>query len=142
MQPRSSQSIRTLSIVTILFILYILFSLIIFKKDVFLYRGSISAAEVPMGLGFIMILLFNCISAIWIIITRKLLFNNSSIVWILLAFCVLCFILLPVDKVLIDDIARQYADNLSITGEFIMLYSSLLIQLIYTSLILRYSLKR
>ncbi len=56
MQPRSSQSIRTLSIITILFILYIFFSLIIFKKDVFLYRGSISAGEVPIGLGFIMIL--------------------------------------------------------------------------------------
>jgi len=142
MQAKSSRSIKTLSIITILFILYIIFSLIIFKKDVFLYRGSISAGEVPIGLGFIIILLFNCISAIWIIITRKLLFNNSSIMGILLTFCALCIILLPVDKVLIDEIAKQYAENFSVTGEFIMLYSSLLIQLIYTSLILRYSLKR
>lgn len=142
MPTKNSQSVKALAIITILFILYICFALIIFKKDVFFYRGSISAAEVPIGLGFIMILLFNCISAIWIIIRKKLVFYNSSIKGILLAFCGLCIILLLVDKVLIDEIGNQYSEDLSITGEFLMLYSSLLIQLIYTSLILRYALKR
>ena len=141
MSKKSDQNIKVLAIITLLFIFYICFSLIIFKKDIFYYRGSVSASEVPTGLGFIMILVFNCASVVWIIINRQLKSYSPLLKGFLLAFCGICFILLGIDKVLIDDIGRQYKENVDFTGEFVMLYASLTIQLIYTSVILLYTIK-
>jgi hypothetical protein len=138
---KSDNNIRVLSIITLLFILYICFSFIIFKRDVFYYRGSVSASELPIILGFMMIMVFNCTSVVWIIINRQLKSYGPFLKVFLLAFCGICFILLVIDKVLIDDIGKQYKENVDFTGEFVMLYTSLVIQLIYTSLILHYTIK-
>jgi hypothetical protein len=110
----------------------------IFKEQVFLERGTISTVgEMFILIGFILVVIFNIVSLFWV----SLRILQAQVVrkgdWGVLALAVLCLILLMGEKVMVDEIGREYILGWEVVGEWIILYVFLAIQLFYNLVILR-----
>lgn len=133
--------ILILSIITTVFLLYIIPGLIIFKEQAFIKRESISFPEIFFGLGFILILVFNIVSIIWLFQNPDTSNRSSTGKIFIIAFGILYLLLLIGEKSMADEIGREYLIGWEITGELIILYVFLFIQLIYNCLIINRSVR-
>jgi hypothetical protein len=131
------KTIFILSVLTTTFILFIMAGLLMFKKQVFIERDTISLSEIFIGAGFLLICLFDITSIAWLIIKRPT-FHESSISKILsIALGGFCLLLLIGDKTMVDEIGRESAIGRETLGEWIILYVFLLVQLSYNLLLIK-----
>lgn len=136
MKPLNS-FVRRLSWLSACFTIFIMIGLLIFKEDVFLYRGSISFSEILLALGFLVILIFDFASFTWIIRNRKVINSDRIKTTLLLLSGMFCLLLLPVDKVMIDEIGKEYLQYKEFIGEWVILYLSLSVQFLYNIFVIR-----
>ncbi len=118
-------------------LVYNIAALPIFREPVFLERGMISpGGETIILIGFVLAAIFNFVSLLWNISrARKKRISSQGDKWIL-ALGVLCMILLLGEKTMVDEIGREYLLGWEVTGEWIILYVFLAIQLLYNTLII------
>jgi hypothetical protein len=110
----------------------------IYKEQVFLKRGTISTVvEMVILIGFVLVLLFDIVSLLWMSLrtlrAQEVRKGGRGI----LALGALCLILLVGEKVMVDEIGREYLLGWEVVGEWIILYVFLAIQLLYNVVILR-----
>ena len=115
-------------------------SLPIYKEQVFLERGTITmGGEMAILVGFLLLPVFNIVSLLWV--SSRI--RQAGAVHIqdvlTLALGVLCLILLLGEKVMLDEIGREYPLGWEVTGEWIILYVFLAVQLLYNAVILRWA---
>jgi hypothetical protein len=120
------------------FLFFNMVALPIFKKQVFLERDTITAGgEMAIIIGFVLVLIFNIVSLLWVSLRiRKPQAIRKRDGWVL-ALGALCLILLLAEKVMADEIGREYLQGWEVVGEWIILYVFLAIQLLYNFVILR-----
>ena len=119
------------------FLLYNMVAIPFFKEQIFLERSTITiGGELFVLIGFIHMAIFNVMSIFWIIYHNKKnqMFWKSRSAILTLGF--LCLLLMAGEKVIVDEIGREYLLGWEVVGEWIILYIFLVIQLIYTLLIL------
>ncbi len=109
----------------------------IYKEQVFVDRGTISTGgETAILIGFIVVLIFNIVSLVWV--SSRL--RKAQAVHMgdlgVLGLGAFCLILLVGEKALVDEIGREYLLGWEVVGEWVILYVSLAIQLLYNVLIL------
>jgi hypothetical protein len=119
-------------------LVYNMVAMPIYKEQVFLKRGTISTGgEMVILIGFVPVLIFNIVSLLWVSsrIRRALAARKGGRG--VLALGALCLILLVGEKVMVDEIGREYLLGWEVVGEWIILYVFLAIQLLYNVVILR-----
>jgi hypothetical protein len=110
----------------------------IYKQQVFLERDRItSGAEMVILIGFVLVLVFNVVSILWVssCIRKAESVRIKDIA--VLTLGALCLILLVGEKVMVDEIGREYLLGWEVVGEWVILYVFLTIQLLYNIIILR-----
>jgi len=116
----------------------IMVALPIYKEQVFLERGTITTGgEMVIIIGFILVPIFNIVSLLWVslcILQAQVVRKGYMGV---LALGALCLILLMGEKVMLDEIGREYLLGWEVVGEWIILYVFLATQLLYNVVILR-----
>jgi len=129
--------ISLLSIFSVIFLIYIILALIIYKEQVFIERGTISTEEIFIIIGFGLILIFNIGSfcqILWVSSKFGKMNISEKLTLLLGGFCLL---LLFGEKTMADEIGREYLLGWETSGEWIILYVFLTIQLFYHLIILR-----
>jgi hypothetical protein len=110
----------------------------IYTQEIFLERGTISTGgEMAVLVGFVLVLVFDIVSVMWVswrVRCARVAYRGDKGV---LALGVLCLVLLVGEKALVDEIGREYLLGSEVSGEWIVLYFCLAIQLLYNILILR-----
>lgn len=129
-------SLLFLGILSFLSLLLILVGIWFFKQEVFIDQANLSGVEILMLIGFGLILIFNLLSFINRYIHLRKTNRNPIMDKAVLVLGILCIFLLWGDKVLVDEIAREIRLGWEVTGEWVILYLFLSIQLIYNFLIL------
>jgi hypothetical protein len=127
-----------LAILCTILLVYSMVAMPIYKQQVFLERGTISTgAEMVILIGFVLLLVFNVLSFLWTSsrIRKSEAVRRGDIS--VLTLGALCLILLAGEKVMADEIGREYLLGWEVTGEWIILYVFLTIQLLYNVIILR-----
>jgi hypothetical protein len=110
----------------------------IYKKDVFLERGTIdSVAEVVMLAAFLLVFLFDILSVLWLAFGAPRPLSTRKRDLRLLLLGAVCLILFAADKTLVDEIARESRLGWEVLGEWIILYTLLAVQLLYIVLVTR-----
>jgi len=126
-----------LTIISAVFLIYIMIALIIYKEQIFVEREILSFPEIIIGIGFVLILLFNIKSILWLVKKfrnfDKVTFSKKKT----LALGGLCLLLMLGEKTMIDEIGREYLLGWETLGEWIILYVFLAIQLFYNFTILK-----
>ena len=125
-----------LAISSTAFLLFNMLSMLIFRQEIFIERDHIlSAVEILILIGFGLIFLFNIVSCLWILLRIHSSENDFRGDKITLALGIFCLILLFGEKVMIDEIGREYQLEWEVLGEWIILYIFLTIQLFYNIII-------
>lgn len=106
------------------------------RNELFLGQGILNSVGIIALSGFIVILLFNVVSFLWLLNSYRRQFTLGKVVALVLG--VLCMILLIVDKVMIDEIGRELRLAWETQGEWIILYGAMFIQLFYGLVVLTY----
>ena len=108
----------------------------IYKEQIFFEREIFSNVEIVILIGFCFIILFNIVSFLWILsgIRRSHEVVSGDIARLILG--ALCLILLIGEKTMVDEIGREYPLGWEVTGEWIILYIFLTIQLIYNFVVI------
>jgi hypothetical protein len=106
------------------------------QQQVFFDQETISEVEIVMLVGFGLVLLFDVASLLWGLLRLRRSGRPDMGDVGTLALGALCPILLVGDKVMVDEIAREYRLGWEVLGEWIILYVLLTIQLIYNLAIL------
>ena len=129
--------VSLLTIISTFFLIYIMMALIIYREQIFLEREILSIPEIIIGIGFVLVLLFNIVSILWLV--RK--FRNFDKVTfgkkITLTLGGICLLLMLGEKTMIDEIGREYPLGWETLGEWIILYIFLTVQLFYNFTILK-----
>ncbi|MCH8276179.1 MAG: hypothetical protein IIA50_01365 [Bacteroidetes bacterium] len=86
--------------------------------------------------GFLAILLFNILAVVWVILDGFYYRKYTAFEFMLIMFGVACIILLYGQKSMIDELGRERPTGWDRTGEWVILYILLCIQLVYNTLIL------
>lgn len=129
-------STGVLAILSTGFLLYSMLAMLIFKKQIFFEREVLSTAEMFILVGFVLIVLFDLVSLLWVLL-RIPRFPHALIGdKLTLLFGGLCLILLLGEKTMIDEIGREYLMGWEVLGEWIILYLFLTTQLAYNLVIL------
>jgi hypothetical protein len=132
------RSAFTMAILCTGFLLYNMTAIPIFKKQVFFERGMIATGkEMAILIGFIFIAGFNIVSVFWVstCIRQAQLYRKGDT--LTLALGGFCLILLMGEKVMIDEIGREYLLGWEVFGEWFILYLFLAVQLLYNIVILQ-----
>lgn len=102
-------------------------------QDEFFLRKAADDVTATAGMaalgGFGVILLFDGVSFLWLLTSLRRQPSAGRIVALVLG--ALCMFLFVVDKAMIDEIAREYGLGWATTGEWIILYGAMTIQLVY-----------
>jgi len=110
----------------------IMVALPIYKQQVFLDKGNLTTGgEMGILIAFVCVLVFHLVSLLW------LLSLPAGVPRWLLVLGALCLLLLLGEKVMVDEIAREYSLHWEVTGEWVILYVFLTIQWLYSVMILR-----
>ncbi len=125
-----------LAILSTGFLMYNMLAIIIFRKQVFLERDTISCAELMMIIGFGLVVLFDIMSLLWIVSGFRYLKEGFAGSKIILFIAVLSIISLFGAKVMVDEIGREYILGWEVIGEWIILYVFLTFHLVYNFLII------
>jgi hypothetical protein len=127
-----------LAIVCTGLLVYNIVAIPIFKEQVFLERGTISAGgELVILIGFVLVLIFNILSLLWVSLRVRKTQAVRKGDYGVLALGALCLLLLVGEKAMVDEIGREYLLGWEVVGEWIILYVFLAIQLLYNIVILR-----
>ena len=119
-------------------LVYNMVAMPIYKEQVFLERGTITiGAEMLILIVLVLVPIFNIVSLLWVSsrIRRAQVVRKRDMG--VLALGVLCLILLMGEKVMVDEIGREYMLGWEVVGEWIILYAFLATQLLYNVVILR-----
>jgi hypothetical protein len=109
----------------------------VYKDQVFLQRGTLNpGVEMVILIGFALVLLFNIVSLSWVSRRIRQAQGVRKGEWGVLALGALCLILMAGEKVMVDEIGREYLLGWEVLGEWIILYAFLAIQLVYNVVIL------
>jgi len=120
------------------FLVYNMAAMPIYKEKVFLERGTISTGgEMAILIGFVLLLIFNIGSLLWVSLRIRKAQAVPKGDRGVLALGALCLLLLVGEKVMVDEIGREYLLGWEVVGEWIILYVFLAIQLFYNVVILR-----
>ena len=125
-----------LAILSTGFLVYNMLAIRIFAHEVFFERQTLSGAEISIAVGFGLILLFDVFSLLSVLSTTRRPQNAISGSKVVLIFGAFCLLLLLADKVMIDEIGREYLVGWEVLGEWIMLYGFLTTQLVYNLVVL------
>jgi hypothetical protein len=99
-------------------LVYNMVAMPIFKDQVFLERGKISTGgEMVILLGFILVPIFNILSVLWVSLRMRKAQTDRKGDYRVLALGVLCLFLLVGEKVMVDEIGREYRIKLSELNE-------------------------
>jgi hypothetical protein len=114
------------------FLLYNMAAIAVYRKQIFLERGTLSGVELVILAGFVLVLLFDIASFLWVFCrvchpAQKAAAADKA----LLAFGALCIMLLCGEKTMVDEIGREYLLGWEMLGEWIILYVFLTTQLAY-----------
>jgi len=127
-----------LAILCTVLLVYNMAAMPIYKGQVFFERGTISTGgEVVILIGFILMPIFDIISLLWVSSCMRQAHTVRRADRGILALGALCLILLVGEKAMVDEIGREYLQGWEVTGEWIILYVFLAIQLFYNIVILR-----
>jgi len=101
-------------------------------EEVFVHLEGISLVETIMLIAYLIILVFNILSIIWLIlqIQREKGSNAGNV--ILLVFAIICMIGLMGQKVMLDEVAHEYHLGWNIQGEWYIFLGLLSLQLVYS----------
>jgi len=124
------------TILSLISLIFIMFLIPFQKEQIFIHRDTFSNIEISILFGFLFIFLFHIFSLAWIFSeTRKLKpFNIGK--WLLFVFGSFSLFLFIGEKVMLDEISHEYFADWSITGEWVIFYIFIVIQLIYNLIIL------
>jgi hypothetical protein len=106
------------------------------QEEVFLNQSTIAPVECVILFGILLVILFNLSSIVWVAIQLFDRNGPAGINVIALVLGCVCTVLLIGEKVMIDEIAREYRMGWETLGEWIILHSFLVIQLFYNILML------
>jgi len=127
----------TIEWLSISMLIFIMTALPIYKGQVFLDRGSITiGAELIILIGFIILAVFMIVSIVWSIAHIPHPQGNNTLNIITLLLGGICLILFLGEKVMVDEIGREYSLGWEVLGEWFILYLFLMMQLFYNILIL------
>ncbi len=117
---------------------YNMVAMLIYKEQVFLERGTITAVgEMVILIGFVLVLIFNIASLLWVSSRiRQTHVGRKGDVGVLVLGAI-CMILLAGEKIMVDEIGREHLLGWEVAGEWIILYVFLAIQLLYNIVILQ-----
>lgn len=122
---------RSLGLLAVISLVYIMAAITFWWDDVFVDMEHISIPEYGILFGFVIVgffLVLSFVQHMFSMITSE--FNRVD-AWDL-CFTILCLLALMVEKVMVDEIAREYNAGLPIAGEWVILYGMLLFQLMYS----------
>jgi hypothetical protein len=129
-------SFFVLAILSTGFLVFNMLGTLIYKQQIFFEQETISGVEMIVLIGFGLVLLFDLTSVLWGLLrfrrSERLSIRDVATV----ALGVLCPFLLFADKVMVDEIAREYRLGWEVLGEWIILYALLTIQLMYNVVVL------
>jgi len=132
------RAIFALAILCTGLLVYNMVAMPIYKEQVFLERRTITiGGEMVILIGFILVPIFNIVSLLWVSsrIRRAQVVRKGDMG--VLALGALCLILLMGEKVMVDEIGREYLLGWEVVGEWIILYVFLATQSLYNVVILR-----
>ena len=121
-----------LAILAIGFLVFNMLGMVIFKQQVFFERGTLAGVEIVILIGFGLIFLFDISSLLWLLLSLRRSEKSSVGDKATLILGVLCLFLLIGEKTMIDEIGREYLLGWEVLGEWIILYTFLTAQLIYS----------
>ena len=125
-----------LAVPATLFLLYNMFAIGFYKMEVFFDRGAISGVEIVILIGFMLVLMFNIASFLWVFSRVCLAEKAEAADKALVVLGALCILLLSGEKIMIDEIGRECLLGWEVRGEWIILYSFLATQLAYNLAVL------
>lgn len=125
-----------LAALSILSVVSIMTGLQLFKGEVFMQRETFSGGEMLLAAAFLSVALFNVVSLGWLIAGLQRSLERRGADLMAIAMGVLCMVLLLGEKTMIDEIAREHPLGWEVLGEWIILYSFLVVQLVYSILVL------
>jgi len=135
--PRGNRPLTTAAMISFLCLLFIMVMLPLFREDVFVHRRTLTGPEIPILIGFLIVFLFTAVSALWLAV-RSLRQKPSPEAPGLALFGVLCLLLMVAEKVMVDEIGREMELGWETTGEWIILYGLLAVQLVYHLIVWRF----
>ncbi len=113
---------------------YSMLALRFYREQLFLERETLNGPGLIVLSSFGLVLLFDIASFIWVLIRHRRMPSTWNIAMLLIG--TLCWILLIVDKVMIDELGREYRLGWETRGELIILYGSMTIQFAYCAVVL------
>jgi uncharacterized membrane protein len=135
---RGIRSLTALAVISTLCLLFIMVMLPLFRQDIFIHRRTLSGPEIAILIGYVIAALFILLSTCWlamqIIRPRP---DRVRTAW-LAAFGLFCLLLFAAEKVMIDEIGRETTLGWETTGEWIILYGLLAVQLVYHLVVRRF----
>ena len=130
-------STSVLAILSIGFLVFNMLGTLIYKQQVFFERETLSSVEIVILIGFGLVLLFDIASLLWVLLSLRQSEKASTGDKVTLILGALCIFLLIGEKVMVDEIGREYLLGWEVLGEWIILYTFLTTQLIYNLVIMR-----
>ena len=137
MQRRSHRLELTtfvLALLAVTGLAYNMLAMQIHRDQLFLQRGQLDGVGLIALAAFVVVLLFNVVSFLWVMTRHRSSPTVGKIAT--LGLGALCMILLIGEKVMIDEIGRELRLGWETLGEWIILYSAMTIQLIYGLVVL------
>jgi len=117
-------------------LLFNMVAMVIYKQPIFFEdQGMLSSMKILILIGFILIPFFDIVSIGWLISRLRRGENAIRSTVLTLSLGDLCLVLLIGDKVMIDEIGREYLLHWEVAGEWSILYGLLTIQLVYNIVI-------
>ena len=123
------------------FILFNFAALPLFRTQIFMQQQTVSAVEYVLLAGFLAVVLFNIASLAWLAGRLKRGWRYSGGVIMMALPIMLATVVIFAEKVMVDEIGREMRLGWEITGEWIILYTLLALQFLYSSYI-GYAVKR
>lgn len=118
------------------FLVFNMLAMRIFTEDVFLERQTFSSVEVFILVGFILIFLFGISALLWTFLRLRKYEDVGASHKAIPVLGVFCLVFVLGEKVMIDEIGREYLLGWEVLGEWIILYAFLTTQLVYNLLVL------
>jgi hypothetical protein len=133
-------NIKGLFLLSILSIGCLIFNMLmtyIHRNEVFVKQDSVSILEFIMIIGFIIILVYCVLVFLWLL--WQIRGETSKPFYIFTLFlCGICILLMMGQKVLYDEIAREYRLGWEVLGEGIILYIFFCVQVTFNLIMLRH----
>ncbi len=125
-----------LSLLATVALLFNMITIPLFDQQILVERDTISTIEIFILIGFAFFFLFNIESIIWMILKMRKTQSADNENKVVLALGVFCLLLFFPEKIIIDEISREYILGWETLGEWLILYAFLITQMIYSVIIL------